>query len=176
MGIKVLALDLATLTGVAVGSAGESLDFWTHDLGKGASEQHRFGRAIVLTSDLIRDHKPDLVAIEAAVGGQTASQFLTGLVACVRGVCAIRGVDCETFHIGSIRRHFVGKSLTVKDFPGMNRGAAKKAIKDVIIQRCRALGYDPRDDNQADAISLHDYACAIKAQKYQAKPVGGLFG
>jgi len=173
--VKVLALDVASHVGIAVGSSGGVPLCWSEYLG-GPPDDRRFSKAIRLTNHLIKTHKPDFVAVEAAVGGPKASAYLIGLLACVRGVAFMHGVACEPLHIAAIRKHFVGKNLTVKDFPGLNRGAAKKAIKDVIIQRCQVLGWKVPDADAADAAAAWDYACSIKAQKYQAKPVGGLFG
>lgn len=172
--MKVLALDVASHIGIAVGESGSVPLCWSEYLG-GPPDERRFSQAIRLTDQLIREHKPEFIAVEAAVGGPKASAYLIGLLACVRGIAFLRGIPCEALHLAAIRKHFVGKNLTVKDFPGMKHAQAKKAIKQVVIQRCRVLGWTVPDDNAADAGALWDYACSIKAPGYQARPVGGLF-
>ncbi len=173
--MKVVALDIATNTGVCVGEAGATPKAWTVNLGEKCSEDARFSRVLHLTHTLIAEHLPDLVVVEAAIGGKNASAFLIGLVACVRGVSFNRGVRCETAHLASIRRHFVGKNLTVKDFPGLTQTSAKRAIKLEVVKRCALLGWSPNTDDEADAMACWDYACATWARGYQSKPQGGLF-
>jgi Holliday junction resolvasome RuvABC endonuclease subunit len=173
--MKIVALDIATQTGVAVGESGTTPKAWSVDLGKGLSEGVRFSQILKLTHGLIATHEPDLVAVEAAIGGKNASAYLIGLVACVRGVSANRGVECEQFHSGSIRKHFLGKAYTSRDFPHLKVAHAKRAIKQLVIDRCALLKWEAEDDNAADALALWDYTCAHKATSYQAAPLGGLF-
>jgi len=169
----IVALDIATVTGVAVGSPGRPPKAWSVDLGKGRSEDARFSQVLVLTHGLIERHRPSLIAIEAAVGGPKASAYLIGLVACVRGCAANRGVPVQTFPINSIRKHFTGRALALRDFPHLKPLAAKRAIKQVVMDRCRMLGWDVPDADAADAAALWDFACAT--QGAQSIPAGGLF-
>lgn len=179
--MKILALDIATNTGIAVGTSGSDPLCWSENLGKGP-EDRRFANVLRLTARLIEQHEPDLIVVEAAIGGPKASAYLIGLVANVRGCAATRGVKCEGAHLGSIRKHFLGKALTTKHFPGMKHADAKKAIKAEVVKRCQLLGWfipvDERglpDDDAADAVALWDYAQATYGTGYQSKPHGGLF-
>lgn len=178
--MKIVALDLATVTGVAVGSPNSDPVSWSVDLGKGLKSLKGddkndliFSKALVLTDTLIREHQPDFVAIEAAVGGPKTSHFLVGLLACVRGCVANRKVDRQIYAISAIRKHFTGRAWTTKDFPALSRPAAKRAIKQEVIKRCHLLGWEPEDDNAADALALLDYALA-KNTSHQARVAGGL--
>lgn len=173
--MKILALDLATNTGVSVGTPGTIPLCFSEHLG-GPPDERRFSNVIRLTSRLIKEHEPDFIAVEAAIGGSTSSQYLVGLLACVKGVAFMRGVPCEAMPIQSIRKHFLGKHLTAKSFPGLPKAKAKAEIKNVVMARAKAIGANPKDHDAADAVALWDYACATKAPRYQAKPVGGLFG
>lgn len=172
--MKILALDVATNTGIAVGTPGSVPLAWSEHLG-GPPDERRFSQAIRLTDKLIREHKPDFIAVEAAVGGPKASAYLISLLACVRGVAWLRQVPSEAMHLGSIRKHFLGKALTTRDFPSMTHGAAKKAIKAEVVKRCELLGWTVQNHDAADAMALLDYALSTKVPGYQAKPVGGLF-
>ena len=169
----VVALDIATQTGIAVGPPGGKPKAWSVDLGKGRSEDARFSKALVLTHELIERHRPDLIAVEAAIGGKFASAFLIGVVACVRGVAANRGVPVRSYTSGSVRKHFLGRALAKRDFPALKPAAATKAIKGEVIARCRLLGWEVADDNAADACALWDFACATAG--FQTAPSGGLF-
>lgn len=52
-------------------------------------------------------------------------------------------------NIATWRRHFIGP---------MKRGTKSKALKDYTGQRCRQLGWSPRNDDEADALGILDYA------------------
>lgn len=175
----VLALDLAGVTGVAVGSPGGQPAAWSVDLGKARSEDFRFSQALVLTQKLIQTHKPDLIAIEAPVGGPKTSHFLVGLVACVRGCAFNHRVKIESFNIASIRKHFVGGHITSSAYkhldPKKRKGAAREAGKSLVMQKCRLLGWEAEDDNAADACALWDAACSQLSRSHQISTIGGLF-
>lgn len=171
--MRVVALDVATVCGICVRLPGEKPVAWSIDLGSGKSEDARFSAALVLTHGLLAEHKPDLVAIEAPVGGPKASSLLIGLVACIRGCCFNRRVPVQTYPINSIRRHFMGRALALKDYPGVSAHQAKRLMKQDVMRRCRMLGWEVPDDNAADACALADFACATLGA--QTTPAGGLF-
>jgi hypothetical protein len=176
----ILALDLAGVTGVAVGSPGGAPTAWSVDLGKSRSEDARFSQALVLTHKLIETHKPDLIAIEAPVGGPKTSHFLVGLVACVRGCAFNRKVRVEAYNIASIRKHFCGGHVTSAAYghikaPRARKEAARAAGKNLVMQRCRQMGWQADDDNAADAAALWDYACALASRSHQLTSIPGLF-
>lgn len=171
--MKILAMDLATSMGVAVGISGCPPKTSTVHLGKGG-EEARFSRLLTVVAKLLAEHQPELVVIEQPVGGPKTSHYLVGLMACARGVCFNRGVRVETVSIATVRRHFLGKHFTTRHFPGKNHAAAKKAIKAQVIARCGLLGWHVESDDEADAAALFDFACATWARS-QAAPLGGLF-
>lgn len=168
----ILALDIATNMGVALGKPGATPIAWSVNLGK-APDERRFSKVLTVTSSLIAEHKPDLIALEAPVGGPKTSHYLVGLVACVRGVAFNRGVRVMSCPIGAVRKHFTGRNWTARDFPGMNKGAQKAAIKAQVMARCKLLGWDVRDTDAADAAATWDYACAMTGT--QVAPAGELF-
>lgn len=172
--MKILALDIATNTGVAVGENGSAPVCWSESLGQ-APDERRFSNVLRLLDRLIDEHKPDLIAIEAAIGGKHASQYLIGLVACVRGCAYLNNIQSEVYYLASIRKHFLGKALSVRDFPAMTRGNAKRAIKKAVMDRCALLGWKVSDDDAADAAALWDYAMSRSITKYHAAPSGELF-
>lgn len=109
----------------------------------------------------------DLVFKEAQMplGGMAAKNTgastvldTSGYHAIVEGMCARRGIAFEERHPSTIRKHFIG----------YGGGANRKETKRLVIQRCHQLGLLPKDcndDDQADALSLHDYASAHFAGK-----------
>lgn len=155
----VLALDIATTTGIAVGNAGGAPRAWSHHLGK-ASKPERFSHMLRLTSDLIEEHKPDLVAVEEPSHGQFEDASLVGLWACAQGVAANRGIEAESWPVPSIRKHFLGRHYTARSFPDLPRAKAKAKIKALVVERCRVLGWGDMDADAADAAALWDFACS----------------
>ena len=171
--MKLLALDLASKTGVAFGVAGGKPQAGSVHLG--ATEDLRFAKVISLTGNLIEKWSPDLVAVEAPVGGANASAFLIGLIACVRGEATRRGLRVVSYYPSTIRKHFLGKALTARDFPGKNHAAAKKAIKGAVMARCHLLGWEAKDGDCGDALALWDYACAMESRAHQITSLPGMF-
>ncbi|UWQ30228.1 hypothetical protein [Leisingera sp. M523] len=186
--MKILALDVATTTGICVGVSGADPRAWSISLGeapgrgrlskdeKAELEARRFNNALIMTQGLIEAHSPDLIVIEAAIGGPKASHYLIGLVACVRACAKNRGVKCKPANLGAIRKHFLGRSFSVSDFPHLKPVAAKLAIKVEVVKRCHLLGWDiGTDHDAADACALWDWACATHVSGHQAAPAGELF-
>ena len=169
--MKVVAFDTATRTGVAYGSAGDKPRAFSVDLsvqeerGK-APWPRRFSRLIRLTGKMIDDHWPDLIAVEAFVGGPKANAAPAGLVACVLGESDRLKVKTATYYPATVRQHFLG---------GVSK-SSRTPIKVQVAQRCAMLGWDVGDTDAADAAALWDYACAVQSRSHQMTTVGGLFG
>ena len=170
--MKILALDLATTTGLAFGSAQSAPVTWAVDLGKGDAK--KFAKAMQMTKAAIERYQPDLIAIEAPVGGPKTSHFLVGLVACVEGMAEWMKVPTEKHNIASVRKHFLGQAPQLRDFKG-NRAQQQKQVKGMVMNRCRALGWAVAGDDQADAAAIWDYAMSLRRADHALRTVGGLF-
>lgn len=174
--MKVLAFDIASNTGCAVGEAGGTPICWSVDIGKGKSDALRFSTVLKFTEKCINHYKPDIIAVECAIGGVNSSQFLTGAFACVIGTAAKNKIQIERYTVASIRKHFLGKHLTAKrDFAHLKKKDGKAAIKQCVIDRCGQLGWSVSDDDAADAAALWDFCCAKQQPNHKSKPIGGLF-
>lgn len=171
---SILAFDLATMTGVCFGRAGHRPRAWSVDLGK-VSHEERFSRCIRMTGRYCRMYEPDVVAVEAPVGGKDASALLIGYVACVKGEAHRNGAKVVEYFPATVRKHFLGKALTAHDFPGKTKAAAKGAIKAAVMARCHLLGWEVETGDAADAAALWSYACAIESRDHQITDIGGLF-
>jgi len=145
------------------------------DLGKGRSDAARFSKAIRMARHYVAKFQPDLVAIEAPIGGPRTSHLLVGMWACVTGEVASAGVPCMKCDIGSVRRHFLGTNLTARHFPGLKPNQAKVEIKRAVMNRCRVLGWSVANSDCADAAATWDYACALNHSSHHTTTIGGLF-
>jgi hypothetical protein len=166
MSIRILALDVATTTGYAVGPidqvpAAGSISFGAPN----ASENAIFGNALRWISTTLEPRpRPDVVIIEAmlppgAKVGNTTRQTrdrLAGLHGIVRAVAHLRGIaQINQATVGDVRMHFIG-----------TRTMKSRAAKVEVVSRCTQLGWPVSDDNSADALALWSYARSLIDPKY----------
>ena len=90
------------------------------------------------------------------------------------GTVADEGVLVQEARIQSVRKHFLGKHLTARDFPSLSAKDSRLEIKQRVIARCNQIGWQPRSDDEADAMAIWDYGCAT-LRVAQSVPLGGLF-
>lgn len=173
--MKVLALDVATTCGCAIGEAGGTPRAWSVDLGKRLSDGERFAKSIGLARWACQKFEPDLVAIEAPVGGAKTSHLLVGMWACIAGEVNRAGITSIKVNIAAVRKHFLGKHLTTKHFPGLRPDKAKLEIKRTVMNRCAALGWQVEDHDSADAAAIWDFVCATHHPSHHTTTLGGLF-
>ena len=141
--MSVMALDLATRTGLAVGEPGStpvgaSADFSRYSGGA------RYAALSDWLADQIAVHRPIIVVAEAPVmameHAHRTALMLIGMLAVAELTAARAGISHEVviLPVSSVRLHFCGS------------GSAKKS--DVMLE-CHRRGWRPRDDNAADAMA-----------------------
>ena len=172
--MRCLAFDTAIKTGVCFGEAGSRPRAWTVDLGK-AGWDIRFARALRMVERYVNEFNPNIVAVEGPAAGGYQNPDLIILTGLVRAQAAKMGKRPVVYMANSVRKHFLGKALKAKDFPGKSHGAAKAAIKAQVIARCRLLGWDIDDPDAADAASLWDYALSLESRSHQMTSLPGMF-
>lgn len=158
---SILALDIAGVTGCAYADAemaarlgrGPLLDAvpqpraWVWTLNGAADMPHRaYNRALRVIDEL----RPDHVVIEAPFVGRNANaaEKLYPLHGAIEAGLRSAGVSLLRIHKPRIqvwKKHFAG------------HGGASKAM---VINACRDRGWTPKNDNEADALGILDYACA----------------
>jgi Holliday junction resolvasome RuvABC endonuclease subunit len=172
--MHILALDIATTTGWAVGEVGcEGPRCGSVQFGKpGASQLAICGHALEWAIDTIKPPLPDVVAIEALLPPQVIRgksnvdhDLLAHLHGIILGVCFMRGVfKVNKYPVMTIRRHFI-------DLGSCAKGQAKQMVQD----KCRQLGWLASDDDDAaDACALWSYQAAL-IDPEQAVRVSPLF-
>jgi hypothetical protein len=165
--MKVLALDLATCSGFAVGDVGDTHPhFGVIRFGaKDCTRKALFGDALRRLNQTLITHQPDIVAYEEPLhfglrrGASQAGndELAYGLPAIVQGVAFLRRVnDIREVRTVDVRRFFIG------DNPKREIG------KRETMRRCRELGLQVEDDNAADAVAIWFFVCA------QIEPAIGL--
>lgn len=163
----VAGLDMATMTGVAVGPIGGRPHLFSVDLGAGRPHDERFACALRLAKRLITDEGVTHIGIEAPIKAKhdkkATNELLMGIVACVRGWANVKDVPVEVFEVGTIDKHFLGNKM-------IGREERKRAI----VNRCKLLGWTPATDDEADAAAVWETMCSRQSPAYAAQS-GSLF-
>lgn len=148
----ILALDLATRTGWAAWTPGESAPrHGRRDLGRGRQLGSFIHGARMWLETLIQMERPAIVAYEAPILPQKTSQGavrkLMGLVCEVEAACVGCRSEAVEVRASAARRFFTGDG-----------GGKRAEVKARVIGQCRALGWQPASDDEADALAVLAYA------------------
>lgn len=166
----VLALDIATITGFAVGPTdlfvpATDLELSAHGgipqpisgykrmCKPGADDGTVLMVYEVWLTNMIRDHKPDVLVFEAPyIGGRfNAANRLFKMVGETEKVAKKLGVSLVfSANIGTVRKYFTGKGR------GKNRAESKQLTMDA----CKLRGWSYGGDDEADALSVWEFSCA----------------
>ena len=139
-----LALDLGTTTGWALRNRDGPINSGTVSLRPGRFEGGgmrylRFGKWLEQTLEITGG--VDAVYYEAVRrhAGTDASHVFGGLLATLTAWCEQNGIPYSGVPVGTWKRHACGKG---------------NASKDDVIAAMRERGFEPADDNEADAIAI----------------------
>ncbi|UGY13779.1 hypothetical protein HAP48_0035185 [Bradyrhizobium septentrionale] len=155
----ILALDLASRTGWAVGEPGQEPAHGSIQFAKpGASHEASFSNAWGWMYSMLADFGPSTVVWEAPMptsfnrgkSNVNTTTLLYGLPAII-GACAYRcGLyDIRKAETRDVRLHFIGQN------PKRDRA------KTLVIRQCRSMGWEVEDDNEADALATWHYMCSL---------------
>jgi hypothetical protein len=159
--MRLLALDAATRTGYATGTAGQKPRVGAVRLKKPEEPvQVAWENIGFFLKDMFVLDKPDLIAIEAPMhpAGQKSPDAVVlqwGVVAVVTFMAKAYDIALREVNAQTVSRHFTGKSRWAAAEGG------RKAKKAAAVQRAQVLGYIPadcRDEDMADACAVFDYA------------------
>jgi hypothetical protein len=157
-GERILALDLASRTGIATGVAHETPVLSFVDFSRpGDSDADVFARAARWMGDWLQDHRPDIVVIEAPVPKYDKS-LQQGIRGIVLGLAAIQGLRIIEVEVQTWRKYALGFG----NYPG-------KVAKARCVELCQRLGWTLPiggkrtglpDHNSAEAAGIWLWACA----------------
>lgn len=102
---------------------------------------------------LVKERILSLEAFKQLNMNQNVVYAHAGYHAIVEGMCGRYGIPWEDVPDSTARKHFLGRG----------RLGTRAETKNAVVDRCHVLGLMPRDcrdDNQADACCVHDWACA----------------
>ncbi len=154
----ILFLDIATTTGWCEGAPGARPESGTLRLCKtGGADAEAFGGLLRWLGDRLTARRYLRVVFEAPVGpgmdraGVTnwkTKRRLIGLCAVAEAVAHSTGHPVFEASAMTIRKHVLGSGRPAEP---------KKAV----MAAMRLSGFDPKDDNEADAIAGWIYACSV---------------
>lgn len=157
--VLIMALDLATVTGYAIGRAGAAPRSGSVRLR--AADQER-GVAPFNLGCFLRDRfvleRPDLLAVEDMLN-PTAHRS----AAAVLDQIMLHGVVEFMARVNRITLRTVHRSTVLKHFTGSGKSRPRAVGKRDVIQRAQAFGLVPpncRDEDRCDAVAVWDWACA----------------
>ena len=159
----IYCLDLGVSTGFAKGKPGDAPTSGTVRLKKpGEGIDVAFSNLIAFLQADFSKEVPAFVVKERIMSLQAFKQLNmgrdvvyahAGYHAIVEGMCGRFGIDWDDVPDSTARKHFIGKG----------RLGDRAQTKNAVVARCHALGLMPRDcrdDNRADSLCIHDWACA----------------
>ncbi len=144
--MKILALDLATTTGWATNALDRVSGTVEFALRRGESPGMRFLRCRAWLNEfwqLIGARLDVLVYEQAHHRGGAATAVCVGLVTTAQSFAAEHDIELMPVHTASLKKWATGKG---------------NASKEMMIEAARVRGWQPQDDNEADAELLLDYA------------------
>lgn len=159
--MKILALDLSKNTGWAVGTIDGPPVYGHFTLPKTGKDLGAY--AVAFTNHLcplLDEHVPDHVCFEAPIlrQGKTpieTARKLYGLAYHTEFICKIRGLPCSETLQQSARSSFGCK------WPkrGLSDRERRKFWKDQMMRLCQFRGWEPKTDDEADALCVWADAC-----------------
>lgn len=146
--MKILAFDIATKTGWAVGDVSSlaPCEHGTHSIAVAGDpygkKYLRFHNWILRT---LKNHRPDMIVYEKVRNhkGIEAGHVYGGLQAQILAASHAFSINAQGVGVGEVKKHFTGKG---------------NATKEMMIEEAIRRGYRPRDDNAADAIAVFELA------------------
>jgi hypothetical protein len=163
--MRILALDLASTAGFAIGEAGEIPRSGSVRLKRPGDgpEVAAFNLRQFLREQIFTLDRPELVVVEAFIhpAGQKsgdAAILSIGLYFVAAAESKARDCRFEKAQPSTVRKHFIGVGRTG------DRSTTKRAV----VLRAQQIGYMPRDcgdNDRADACAVFDWASATFARK-----------
>lgn len=146
----ILALDSATKCGWARGAAGVAVpQFGTADFSGGSTGQVVYNFRHWL-ADIIIDLRPRVIVFESIY----VPHGLVRNPKTLRRLYTIAGEIEAAAYEASIDVYEATASEISKFFLGTSRPLKREAKKLATIEMCRQYGWDPQDDNAADALAI----------------------
>lgn len=154
----ILFLDLASTTGWAEGSPGERATCGSIRLAPPGSSPGAIGSGFMnFLVPRLQAFRPSLIVYESPFiqnkMNANTTRVLWGLGFMTETIADRMGIQVREANLNTIRKHMLGF---------VPRGSG---VKEAVVAFVSRLGYEPQDDNAADALLGWLFACAIADPK-----------
>lgn len=164
-----LTLDLSTHTGWSVWDGADDVRYGTLHLPKTGEDVGRFLCAFEdWLLPFVRMEQPKRLVFEAPILASGKTNITTARkLMCLAGETEKIATRCHVqaweVHNGQVRKHFCG----------IGKARDRATLKQLTIDACRARGWNPGDDNAADALAVLDFAahCLRMPVSWSAGPL-----
>lgn len=167
---SILALDVATTTGWAFGRSGELPQHGTYTLPPGPAPRQVAAFSGWLMA-LIDRHEPRELVFEAPILPRKANivtlRKLYGLALIVEMVCDKKQLPCSEVLPQEWRDPFLGQMRPITS--GLTTEQRRKALKDAVMRVCRLYKWQPKDDNDADALGIWYFSLCHRDPRFAAR-------
>ena len=137
--MKVLALDIATITGWKTET---SSGIWNLKPNRGESEGMRIVRFKSKVKEIIAMEDITLISYERPAGLFKSSIMVASeMIGVLKDLCIEKNIVVACYSATEIKKYATGKG---------------NANKEQMIEAAKKLGYYPTDDNEADTIHLYN--------------------
>lgn len=155
MSKNIIALDLGTTTGFAVSIAGDVTSgaelFKPQRFEGGGMRYLRFKRWLSTLKHMMDDSVQAVYFEEVrSHTGVDAAHAYGGFMATLTAWCEHHRIPYEGVPVGTIKKHATGKG---------------NASKEAMLEAAKGRGYQPTDDNEADALALLHWAMEHRADE-----------
>lgn len=169
----VLALDLASVSGWACGEPGGDPEHGSIRFASlGSSHEAVFAAAYRWMNDACAFRMPEVVVWEAPLppvfkhgnSNVNTTTLLYGLPAVIGAAAYANKIyNIRKAETRDVRFHFIGSN------------PKRVRAKPMVIRKCRSMGWQVEDDNEADALATWSYMCSLIDPKLAMKTTP-LFG
>lgn len=159
-----MCLDLATRLGWAYRSAGGAVLHGIYALPSQTDVGHFLHRYDLWLSEMLDGMQPSAIWFEApyvdANTHQETALKLLGLASHTRLVAFRRRINATPVNNSSVRKHFLG-----------SKRGDRKTLKRLTIEACIAHGWNPKSDDDADALAIMDWVVHTRKLPGAATPM-----
>ena len=158
----IVGLDLSFgSTGYCIGDAESDPIFGSLSFNDLSHDNKRYAVYLKWLSARLKEHQPEIVGYEAAFQGinPKTTQVLFGLAAITEAVSEIRGAKTVPVAINDWRKNIWGRG-TVNGYydPIQGKNVSRRdALKEASVRFTKGLGFEVRNDDEADAIGVWLY-------------------
>jgi hypothetical protein len=167
----VLALDIASVVGWCEGPLAGPLHYGSHRLApEGSGDGAVLAGMLTWLGQRLAVSKPAILVYEAPLDPRHMQKTTKATLRRLIGLPAVAEAIAYRFGVYDVREI---ESGDLKLFWHGKRNLRREIVKPLTMRKMRALGYEPRDEDAADAIAVHRYLAAYLDPAYRVEAQAG---